>query len=77
MIKTVINDFTVDMQKRTASHKSGAVVSFYEYETEADWLAAGICNVSNPDLYGGSIDELGAVARRAALAAGMTHQKPR
>jgi hypothetical protein len=69
------SDFTVDVPKREVTHKSGASVTFYEYPNEADWLSAG--GVSrNPHLYDGPLSEFVDRARKAAIAAGMTHATP-
>jgi hypothetical protein len=69
-------DFTVDLASREVRHKSGAVVSFGEYPTQAQWLLSRVGDIRKPDLFKGLHAELLAGAKTAALAAGMTHQKP-
>ena len=61
---------------REVRHVSGVIVSFYEYPTREAWLASDSVHVRNPDLFDGDSNELAAGAKRAALAAGMMHQKP-
>jgi hypothetical protein len=72
MTKPDPTDFTVDLVTREVRHKSGAAVSYYEYPEPADWLSAPGSTL-NGHLFDGPLDEL---AKRAALAAGMTHQRP-
>jgi hypothetical protein len=77
MLTVNTSDFTVDSAERSVRHtKSGVVVWFYEYENPEDWLKADSLSIGNPDLCDGDINDLAAGAKRAALAAGMTHRKP-
>lgn len=70
-----MHNFTVDLHAREVRHPSGAVVSFYEYRSEADWRASDSVTLHNPDLYSGPAEELGRLAKEAALAAGMRCQR--
>jgi len=77
MMTVNTSDFTVDLAERAVRHtRSGVVVWFYEYENPGDLLEADSVNIRNPDLFDGNINDLAAAAKRAALAAGMTHRKP-
>ena len=77
MMTVNTSDFTVDLAARAVRHaKSGVVVWFYEYENPREWLKADSVNIRNPHLFDGDINDLAAAAKRAALAAGMTHRKP-
>ena len=68
-------DFTVDLAEREVYHTSGVIVQFDEYPTHEAWLASDSVHMDNPDLFDGDSNELAAGAKRAALAAGMHHQK--
>jgi hypothetical protein len=68
-------DFIVDLATREVRHGSGAIVSFSEYPTEAQWLVSRVGGISNPEHFQGLHAELLAGAKKAALAAGMTHRK--
>jgi hypothetical protein len=70
-----MHNFTVDLQAREVRHASGAAASFYEYRSEADWRATDCVTLHNPDLYDGPAEELGRLAKEAALAAGMRCQR--
>lgn len=76
MITPNPKDFTVDIGARKVHHKSGAAVSFDEYETESDWLATDVCRVHNPDLFPGPSDEFARGAKEAAIAKGMKCRRP-
>jgi hypothetical protein len=68
-------EFSVDLDKREVHHKCGASVSFYEYIEAEDWLSAG-GSVRNAYLFDGSAEEFLRLAKEAALAAGMPHERP-
>ncbi|MGO8847536.1 MAG: hypothetical protein ACLQFI_19815 [Methylocella sp.] len=70
------NDFTVDLAKREVRHVSGVIVQFCEYPTREAWLATDSVEIRNRDLFDGDTAELAEGAKHAAVAAGMTHQKP-
>ena len=71
------DEFDVDLDARTVKHRpSGVVVSFYEYTSEAEWhLTASVTVRDNPGFTGDLLD-LARCAKRAAVAAGMTAQRP-
>ena len=71
-----LNEFTVNLGERKVTHRSGVVISFDSFETEADWLQDDCAKMRNPDLYNGDALELGAAAKRAAIRLGMKSQKP-
>ena len=48
-----LNEFTVNLRERKVTHRSGVVISFDSFETEADWLQDDCAKMRNPDLYNG------------------------
>jgi hypothetical protein len=76
MITADPRDFTVNLRTREVRHKSGAIVTFFQYPSYTEWRMADSGSIHNPKLFGGSPRELLRTAKEAALAAGMTHRKP-
>jgi hypothetical protein len=76
MISVDPKDLTVDLATRTVRHKAGAMVTFYQYPSESEWLSADVGIIQNPGLFEGSRTELLRAAKEAALIAGMKHRKP-
>ncbi len=70
-------NFAVDLAERRVTHNpSGIVVSFYEYANEGDWLKSDSVTLRDNPSYRGDRSKLARAAKAAALAAGMTKQKP-
>jgi hypothetical protein len=77
MNELAVKDFDVDLAERRVTHKpSGIVVSFYEYSTEDDWRKSDSVTLRDHPSYKGDRRELARAAKEAALAMGMTKQKP-
>jgi hypothetical protein len=71
------DNFVVDLAERQVRHKpSGIVVYFYEYLTEDDWRRSDSVKLRDHPSYIGDRRELARAAKEAALAKGMTKQKP-
>jgi hypothetical protein len=76
MIGVDPKDLAVDVATRTVRHKSGAIVTFYQYRSESEWLSIDVGIIQNLSLFEGSRTELLRAAKEAALIAGMKHRKP-
>jgi hypothetical protein len=71
------SDFEVNLAERRVVHKpSGMWFSFYEYTKENDWRQTdSVIFRDNPE-WKGNRGELAAAAKKAAIDAGMTAQRP-
>lgn len=77
MNELALKDFEVDLAERQVTHKpTGIVVSFYEYPTDDDWRKSDSVTLRDNPSYKGDRRELARAAKEAALAMGMTSQKP-
>lgn len=77
MNELTLENFNVDLTDRRVTHKpSGIVVSFYEYPTEDDWWKSDSVTLRDHPSYKGDRRVLARAAKEAALAMGMTNQKP-
>ncbi len=73
-----LQDLVVDLASRTVAVRDipGCTFSFYEYVHAEDWLLADTCWVTNPHLLPGPASQFAAIAKQAAMSAGMRHRKP-
>lgn len=70
-------NFDVNLAERRVTHiPSGIVVSFYEYLSDQDWVNSDSATLRDNPSYRGDRSELARAAKAAALAKGMTKQKP-
>jgi hypothetical protein len=72
-------EFQVDLDRRRVTHvPSGTTFSFYAYESEQAWRAAGPSTASLADgspAAGADLNALGRLAKAAAVGAGMKAQR--
>jgi hypothetical protein len=70
-------DFDVNLMERRVTHKpSGITVSFYEYNSEADWLHSDSVTLRDNPGWPGNRMELARMAQETAIARGMKARKP-
>jgi hypothetical protein len=73
-----LEDFDLDLEERRVTHRpSHIVVSFYEYTNEDDWRRSDSATLRDNPAWRGDRSELAGAAKAAAVAKGMTAQKPK